>query len=979
MGPKNQPLVTGVSPKEGPPGTRITIRGENLGIDPRDLIGLKICGMDCTFFAEWKSPSKIVARTGPGKGKGDIIVITRSGGKGSCTVGFRGYFLQSGPLQESAVWIDESQTVRANLDHGRPSATTTLKEEEDPLGISDEGDRPKITEEELLDLFPEASGNMSLENFSSGWYMLENHHNASFEDLKAGLEYMKRRASQRSEGPITVVRSNLTAILDCLDSLTATYQKFAADDIRGNCMDSYAVLLMQAKSCADGLFQEVLGRKDKADSTRNALSVLTKFRFLFHLPLNMQRNIQKGDYNFVINDFEKAKSLFANTDVKVFKKVYKEVERRIANFSDMLHKRLLDPNNTLDEQKKLIRYLTSLECEGDPGWECLVSQMSHLIELLEDCKDDHIETERSALLDAASSQGTPANAGKRKPASASPGAIFTAKGKNDLAPGGWRDRTPQKVMFVEDLAEIMTENFPDFWKLGQAYFSGEFNRTREIAEKGFKSDTSKHGKLKFKSDTSKHGKLKQMIAELVGLFANFVRAAFLPESLENLPDAERDKFGLWPTTAKSIMAGTWLPHCVRTIRSCVATLAGLDLTGDSMIILQDLAFDLRTNCMFTLLKQAIFDVKSLCNKQTWAVETDDESGGTTQLPALFENIVSETVQHLHEVVVLNKPGEPEIFSQRPIQKEATVLCAQLLQAFAHCLEQLAFSPPLHRQQHDNRSSHLPKSLAEREAEMDDDEEHLPSLDKRLIIMLSDCSHTLEMVIPRIIDNLNRHGYVEMHKAAEAAQSTYRVLDQRLFDSYIEQKSDPIIGAMEPCMYRGHFTWKTCPAPTGVRNYLKENLMSMIEVHAEVFGISPKFVRGVRSYLKENLMSMIEVHAEVFGISPKFVGRVMEKVTEAVVEEVTRLMHCADVFGAHGALQARLELMAMKETVALYSTKNTNACFHDALKCIPALSKEGNQILKDLLTEFKSRMKFQLMCFGAVAVETKTNKGVHSSC
>ena len=39
------------------------------------------------------------------------------------------------------MWIDESQTVRANLDHGRPSTTATLKEEEDPLGISDEGDR----------------------------------------------------------------------------------------------------------------------------------------------------------------------------------------------------------------------------------------------------------------------------------------------------------------------------------------------------------------------------------------------------------------------------------------------------------------------------------------------------------------------------------------------------------------------------------------------------------------------------------------------------------------------------------------------------------------------------------------------------------------------------------------------------------------------------------------------------------------------
>jgi len=33
------PLVTGVSPKEGPPGTRVTIRGENLGKDMRDLLG----------------------------------------------------------------------------------------------------------------------------------------------------------------------------------------------------------------------------------------------------------------------------------------------------------------------------------------------------------------------------------------------------------------------------------------------------------------------------------------------------------------------------------------------------------------------------------------------------------------------------------------------------------------------------------------------------------------------------------------------------------------------------------------------------------------------------------------------------------------------------------------------------------------------------------------------------------------------------
>lgn len=42
------------------------------------------------------------------------------------------------------MWIDESQTVRPNLDHGRPTATIAAKEEEDPLGILHEGERHVI-------------------------------------------------------------------------------------------------------------------------------------------------------------------------------------------------------------------------------------------------------------------------------------------------------------------------------------------------------------------------------------------------------------------------------------------------------------------------------------------------------------------------------------------------------------------------------------------------------------------------------------------------------------------------------------------------------------------------------------------------------------------------------------------------------------------------------------------------------------------
>jgi len=39
-GRRPSPQVTGISPKEGPPGTRVTIRGEHLGVDARDLTGM---------------------------------------------------------------------------------------------------------------------------------------------------------------------------------------------------------------------------------------------------------------------------------------------------------------------------------------------------------------------------------------------------------------------------------------------------------------------------------------------------------------------------------------------------------------------------------------------------------------------------------------------------------------------------------------------------------------------------------------------------------------------------------------------------------------------------------------------------------------------------------------------------------------------------------------------------------------------------
>ena len=72
---------------------------------------IRVCGIDCLLSAEWKSPNKIIARTGQIKTKGDIIVVTRSGGVGNCTVQFRGYLIHIGMVHKLLSTLDVTKFV----------------------------------------------------------------------------------------------------------------------------------------------------------------------------------------------------------------------------------------------------------------------------------------------------------------------------------------------------------------------------------------------------------------------------------------------------------------------------------------------------------------------------------------------------------------------------------------------------------------------------------------------------------------------------------------------------------------------------------------------------------------------------------------------------------------------------------------------------------------------------------------------------
>ena len=84
------PEITGLTPKSGPSsgGTRITVRGCNLGTSKEDIVSINICGCDLCPTLEYHSPAKLVVVTKPWSGSGPVVLETKSGGRGISTINF---------------------------------------------------------------------------------------------------------------------------------------------------------------------------------------------------------------------------------------------------------------------------------------------------------------------------------------------------------------------------------------------------------------------------------------------------------------------------------------------------------------------------------------------------------------------------------------------------------------------------------------------------------------------------------------------------------------------------------------------------------------------------------------------------------------------------------------------------------------------------------------------------------------------------
>ncbi|XP_053690882.1 exocyst complex component 2 [Sabethes cyaneus] len=892
----NRPVVTGLSPKEGPPGTRVTIRGEFLGSKASDLVGLTICGCDCLLSAEWKSDKKIIARTGAAKGKGDIIVTTRNGGVGTSTVQFRAYHETIGPMKESAVWIEESPMQ--SLAWGRRSLAPTGYIQEDPLGLSIEGNDKKFPED-LRDIFPDGSGDLSQENFLPGWFLLENHHATSFEDLKAGLSYLRRRVESQKEGQLSFLKSNAGSVIDQLDTLMALRDRVTQDTkLHGkDQVKDLEIAIKKSITASQELFDDVLARKEKADATRAALSALSRHKFLFCLPNSIEKSAMRNEFDIVVNDYARVKNLFGKTEVPIFKKVLEEVDVKILAIRQQLHGKIKEMPQGVEQQKKLVKALISLEVQQagttgsnkfsieDPAWDAIEARAKYL-------EDTFLKSYEQY--------------------SAKEGAPGESKSRADP------NVTPNRVQFCEEMNEIAASQFPDLWRLGQAYFTGEL---RAVGQ-------------------PKPGNFKRIILTVIEQFCCYLKMALLPSnSHRSLLTGNLKGLPTWPATNLSLnYLITWMPHCLRYVRVSYATLIRLDLPGEALDIVLKLIDELRMYCLSTILKKANEKVKKLHEKETWEF-TVPEFAGATSLPSKLEEILTEAIDDAQAICLTPEIRESSLLEpQSDGQREMSKRIQEMLATFSGVIETLALQRSDEDPQQPPMLSQLigfPAALLQQQVSGDKSWGSSITWEHRLLCCLSNCIYCNKIFFPKLGTLFSKYGYPVPTIAIENSRSTVNILFSSLLDMYVEHKSDPLVGTIEPSMYIGRFQW-------------------------DQVGPSDK----LSPYAHECCDNLVSVYSEIFSISPVLLRPVLEPIVQTVAEELARLMTCVQKFNVNGALQAKIDIHVIRDAVRVYSNDTAKSFFVEALEAIPQVP-ESEERTQESVKQIKNNMRLQLMCLQVI--------------
>ena len=898
------PSVTGVSPREGPPFTKLTIRGENLGDCFDDIESVKICGVDCKITMEWHSPSKITVRTLAKlvKGQGDIVIKTKQGGIGSSMVTFTALEAPAvGPLDYSNIWVEDSiwqreRTFKPNkagqgvkrFQHGVDGNDIT-----DPLGIG-KSNSELVTNKPLGSIYPGKSSDMTAENFEPTMMIAESYHQATFEQLKSGLEHMKKKKmrQKKSRTPVANVKDSLPVFFEVYDTLQKIH-----DDQKGqsnyDMTQNLSHCINMAHVQSEQIFDTVLSSKERADKIREALKVMNQFRSLFSLPQLIDANRKLGNYEQIIQDYSRVRQLFKDTNVKVFKSILETVDGKIGEIEQDLRDKLL----------------TQSPGEGKLSLKTQEHYLVNLVQLIA-LRISWQESEEESNGDAGISESTPSSTINQSDSLFEPCWQLFQNRCDRLAVelSGLKSKLDQtaakgkSTRFCESAIETTAISIVELKKLLNLCKNGKINQNILVKE------------TYLKSASSQMAELTEIAIDLVRLVIFHVECPKLDKFTHFGGKLACDTFTHKTPSETSKIEARELTGVLRVIRRALPQVEQF----------KDLCYDIRVKAMHAHLSDCRKNISEM-------VSNFDEANELSGLEVF--GIIEEVQTHAGTCIVDKIDN---------VLKQRLLMCSDILTIKSKIEEDL-FARVQASEQFKKELMHLFETIVDTVASRKIKDVSVNSslslgttVEQRILISLANIEK-LKTMTPNFLEYFKKQKFKDTDSISKQIREKCKTTIQHLISEYIETATGPLVTAIEPRMYSTGYNWE------------EEHFMGP---DFSVTDVSP------RGYVHKVLIDLLKICSESSFYCPIISKSIIDDCICKILEEMLRMLRCMPKnLPLSSTVQAYYDVIALQACFNRFrgSTK-VDRLFTDIFSVIKKHSSVQSEATGQLRKEVEDVMK-----------------------
>eukprot|EP00191_Tetraselmis_sp_GSL018_P016598 CAMPEP_0177580646 /NCGR_PEP_ID=MMETSP0419_2-20121207/1687_1 /TAXON_ID=582737 /ORGANISM="Tetraselmis sp., Strain GSL018" /LENGTH=1004 /DNA_ID=CAMNT_0019069559 /DNA_START=52 /DNA_END=3066 /DNA_ORIENTATION=+ len=232
------------------------------------------------------------------------------------------------------------------------------------------------------------------DRFDPEQYLAVVHSETPAEDLRHGVELLKRTVAERNSQLKDLVKDNFERFIGCKTTIDEIHERIRESESGAApgavSTQQLAQRVSELSSDAQSVFASLLERHKQVERVYSVVGLLKRFGPLFSLPTRIRQLADAQDHEAIIGEYRRARQLVGKNKEGIWSSLMGEVDKVVEGVVDELVTKLVTPSTAPEEALEAIENLLQLREYSAPGTGG---------ERLEDPIGTYLETQRRALLE----------------------------------------------------------------------------------------------------------------------------------------------------------------------------------------------------------------------------------------------------------------------------------------------------------------------------------------------------------------------------------------------------------------------------------------------------------------------------------------------------------------------------------------------------------------------------------------------------